>query len=96
MARLGHNSPAAALRYQHVLDGQDAQIVTYLEQVGKAPVTPLHGRRRPASGQSKRARSGHDARSTAKRKPAQRPDLCVLGGGDGTRTHDPLLAKQVL
>ena len=30
MARIGHASAAAALRYQHVIDGQDADIVRYL------------------------------------------------------------------
>ena len=34
MARIGHNSAAAALRYQHVIDGQDADIVAYLERFG--------------------------------------------------------------
>jgi integrase len=34
MARIGHASAAAALRYQHVIDGQDAEIVTYLERFG--------------------------------------------------------------
>lgn len=32
MARIGHSSSAAALRYQHVLADQDAEIVDYLER----------------------------------------------------------------
>jgi len=36
MTRIGHNSPAAALRYQHVIDGQDADIVKYLERFGES------------------------------------------------------------
>ena len=93
MARIGHNSPAAALRYQHVLDGQDARIVSYLEQVGKAPATPRDGRRRAASDQSKRAHSGHDGHPAASGGGRNRRSS---SGADGNRTHDPLLAKQVL
>ncbi|MBW3536860.1 MAG: tyrosine-type recombinase/integrase, partial [Actinobacteria bacterium] len=37
MARIGHASAAAALRYQHVIDGQDADIVRYLERFGDDP-----------------------------------------------------------
>ena len=35
MARIGHASASAALRYQHVVDGQDADIVRYLDRSGK-------------------------------------------------------------
>lgn len=35
MARIGHNSMTAALRYQHVIDGQDADVVKYLERFGE-------------------------------------------------------------
>jgi integrase len=35
MARIGHASAGAALRYQHVIDGQDADIVRYLERFGE-------------------------------------------------------------
>ena len=40
MARIGHASAAAALRYQHVIDGQDADIVRYLERFGEEPPVP--------------------------------------------------------
>ncbi|MGH2780658.1 MAG: tyrosine-type recombinase/integrase, partial [Thermoleophilaceae bacterium] len=40
MARIGHASAAAALRYQHVIDGQDADIVKYLERFGEEPPVP--------------------------------------------------------
>lgn len=36
MARIGHASAAAALRYQHVIDGGDAEIVQYLERLGSS------------------------------------------------------------
>lgn len=35
MSRIGHSSAAASLRYQHVIDGQDAEIVAYLERFGE-------------------------------------------------------------
>ncbi len=40
MARIGHASVAAALRYKHVIDGQDADIVRYLERFGEEPPVP--------------------------------------------------------
>ena len=40
MARIGHASAVAALRYQHVIDGQDADIVRYLERFGEEPHVP--------------------------------------------------------
>ena len=36
MNRLGHTTHRAALRYQHVIDGQDADIVKYLERFGES------------------------------------------------------------
>ncbi len=46
------------------------------------------------------ARKWHaDARDSAQEAGtalSQRRDQRLLGGDDGTRTHDPLLAKQVL
>jgi hypothetical protein len=40
VARIGHASAAAALRYQHVIGGQDAAIVHYLERFGAEPPVP--------------------------------------------------------
>jgi hypothetical protein len=31
MSRIGHSSAAAAIRYKHVLDGQDADIARFLD-----------------------------------------------------------------
>jgi len=47
MARIGHASAAAALRYQHVIDGQDAAIVDFLERFGRAPAVTATDRHRP-------------------------------------------------
>jgi integrase len=40
MARIGHASVAAALRYQHVTDGQDEAIVRFLEGLAPRPSVP--------------------------------------------------------
>ena len=96
MARIGHGSAAAALRYQHVIDGQDADIVSYLERFGDDPSVPVR-----APGDATVTDSGGHAVGTPTNSgpapdQAQRSDQEVRGGGDGTRTHDFLLAKQVL
>ena len=96
MARIGHSSAVAALRYQHVIDGQDADIVQYLERFGEEPPVPA----RAHDDAQATVRGGHvlgtstDPASVA--DEARRSDQDFLGGDDGTRTHDPLLAKQVL
>jgi integrase len=93
MARIGHASAAAALRYQHVIDGQDADIVRYLERFGEEPPVPTIDRDHPPVLGTQWARSMRNG-STETDSPV--PDQDFLGGDDGTRTHDPLLAKQVL
>jgi len=55
MARIGHASAAAALRYQHVMDGQDADIVDYLERFGDRPSVPSTTDDQP----TETARKGH-------------------------------------
>ncbi len=95
MARIGHSSAAAALRYQHVIDGQDADIVKYLERFGNEPPVPA----RAHDDTQEPVRGGHVVGTTS--DPAgfadeqQASDQDFRGGDDGTRTHDPLLAKQV-
>jgi integrase len=46
MHRLGHASAAAALRYQHRLEGQDEAIADFLDQLAVGPIGP--GRLRAA------------------------------------------------
>ena len=36
MARLGHASAAAAIRYQHKIDGQDEAVAAFLEEIGRS------------------------------------------------------------
>jgi hypothetical protein len=42
MARIWHASTAAAIRYQHVIDGQDADIIDYLERFAHTPAKAPH------------------------------------------------------
>ena len=93
MARIGHASARAALRYQHVIDGQDADIVAYLERFGNEPPRALSDREEPDRWGTPGART---MRSGYSQPVSQGPDQDLRGGDDGTRTHDPLLAKQVL
>ncbi len=96
MARIGHASASAALRYQHVIDGQDAEIVRYLERFGEEPPVPSRAHDDALVSDS----GGHAVGTTAgpggSTEELQAPDQGFCGGDDGTRTHDPLLAKQVL
>ena len=96
MARIGHASAAAALRYQHVIDGQDADIVRYLERFGDEPSVP----ERAHDDAPSTAVGGHvvgtPSDSIDQTDESQARDQEHRGGDDGTRTHDPLLAKQVL
>jgi len=96
MARIGHASAAAALRYQHVIDGQDADIVLYLDRFGEEPPVPF----RAHHDTSESVSTGHAVGTPADLGPSvsgpQLSDLDFCGGDDGIRTHDPLLAKQVL
>jgi integrase len=59
MARIGPASAAAALRYQHVIDGQDADIVRYLERFGEEPPVPSRARDDTPTVHPWWARSGH-------------------------------------
>jgi integrase len=96
MARIGHASTAAALRYQHVIDGQDAEIVQYLERFGEEPPVPPRAHNDPPGP----VRTGHELGTPVDpsdgRAEPQDCDQHFRGGDDGIRTHDPLLAKQVL
>ena len=95
-ARCPHRGPhpaAAALRYQHVIDGQDAEIVDYLERFGEEPSASATTRDDRSMADPKGHVVGTDP------DPTTAGDLenpGNIGGGDGNRTHDPLLAKQVL
>jgi hypothetical protein len=96
MARIGHASAAAALRSQHVIDGQDADIVRYLERFGEEPACPAMPMTTRQSPSVVGTLWGTAPVPGSPSERPQAPDQDSLGGDDGTRTHDPLLAKQVL
>ncbi|MDQ3500917.1 MAG: site-specific integrase, partial [Actinomycetota bacterium] len=96
MARIGHSSAAAALRYQHVIDGQDADIVRFLERFDHAPQVPVEAADLPpvtATGGHVEGTTLAEATTSAEANAADQQEQ---GGGDGARTHDFLLAKQLL
>ena len=79
-----------------MIDGQDADIVRYLERFsGEPPVTAGDPDRPTLT-----VPGGHELGTTADlgsdKADPQGPDQGFRGGDDGNRTHDPLLAKQVL
>ena len=76
MSRLGHSSAAAAIRYQHVLDGQDAAIGRYLDGLASdnegLSVTANYNKR-PSQKGTRRARhltalNDRDRRTTAEQR----------------------------
>jgi len=96
MARIGHASAAAALRYQHVIDGQDADIVRYLERFGEEPPAPSLAHDDTAETVVGGHAVGTPSDPAVVTDERDTGDQALRGGDDGTRTHDPLLAKQVL
>jgi integrase len=91
MRRAGHKSPAAALRYQHATEDRDRALAAALTELSRsAQVVPIKAR----DGRAIEQQSGEtEQEDEAKIVALTREDS---GGDDGTRTHDPLLAKQVL
>ena len=92
MHRMGHASSAAALRYQHATQERDIEVARRLDE--------FVAQRTPADrdGSARWTRDGCDNSPTGPESTFADigPDLHNRGGDDGTRTHDPLLAKQVL
>ena len=90
MHRMGHASSAAALRYQHATQERDIEVARRLDE--------FVARRTPGDrdGSARWTCDGRPKLPTGS-EPAPRnmdSDLHSRGGDDGTRTHDPLLAKQ--
>ena len=68
MERMGHTSPAVALRYQHVMAGRDQAIATALDELIQAAANlPPKGSAKPPSGtlvaRNRRAKSSRSRRS---------------------------------
>ena len=55
MERMGHTSPAVALRYQHVMADRQVQLASALDDLVRAATTPAKGTRRARKG-TQRAR----------------------------------------
>jgi len=97
MARMGHASARAALIYQHATRDRDHEIAAAMtrqasDDSGGAPV--LHLVLDAESECAMDAPSRTSAEPTTVHRGEETPDQ--TRGDDGTRTHDPLLAKQVL
>ena len=45
MVRIGHSTPAMALRYQHAVEGRDQQIAAALSGFAQGKVIALNARR---------------------------------------------------
>ena len=86
MERMGHTSPAVALRSQHVMAGRDQAIAAALDELVQAAVK-LPTEEASGTNQARQARGSRPPRWW------WAPTWGVGGGDDGTRTHDPLLAN---
>jgi Phage integrase family len=61
MGRLGHSTPAAALRYQHAMEGRDAEIAAKLDQLAQGAEPDPKPRKGTRRARGKRGRrSGTD------------------------------------
>ena len=80
------------------MDGQDAAIVGFLERFGDEPPVTASDRtspeRAPHSGHIVGTTLAATSQAGAAEDEKMPSEQDVRGGGDGTRTHDPLLAKQ--
>ena len=96
MARMGHASPRAALIYQHASPERDRALADALSRL----VGTSRARPRLRLVESDEAEWSIFGTSTDNGTPGVHPIQDIgpdqRGGDDGTRTHDPLLAKQVL
>ncbi len=97
MSRMGHASPRAALIYQHATLDRDRHLADALSALAEA-ADPAPARLRLVRADDAECPinvpSSPSKALRGRPKRAKSPDQ--PGGDDGTRTHDPLLAKQVL
>jgi integrase len=94
MARMGHASARAALIYQHATAERDQKLADALSQLARQAPARLRLVSSPAD------ECSMDVRSPLTKQPRTASKQAKVAGqtsgDDGTRTHDPLLAKQVL
>jgi len=108
MARMGHASARAALIYQHATEERDHALAAALSRFAqgdyrqeKTAPEPVDNWRIPVDDEGA---SGDKCSTNVRRKPETASNIVPIfrktagqsGGDDGTRTHDFLLAKQVL
>ena len=105
MRRAGHRSPVAALRYQHATDDRDRVLAEALAELGRGAGrhhADASSSDEPGPANLKYPRDGRAMEEDGESgEPARLAEVVPLTrkkfrGDDGTRTHDPLLAKQVL
>lgn len=93
MQRMGHSTVGAALRYQHVVDGQQDAIADYLDGVARTAISDRESQSEPdACGTFVARKAAGDGTETAENAVTSDND----GGRCGVRTHDPLLVREVL
>ena len=96
MARMGHSSSRAALIYQHATEDRDRELAGALSRIAEPPEVPpvlrlVVDAESECAPNAPLPRVGALSGTIAE---GESPDQ--TSGDDGTRTHDPLLAKQVL
>jgi integrase len=95
---LGHKSAAMTLdRYGHLMPGQSSAMVDRIDaliadsQVGRNAASPRSVAREERGNNAQQHSSSENEKA-----PGSASSRGFDGGDDGNRTHDPLLAKQVL
>ena len=91
MARMGHSSTRAALIYLHATDERQRKIADALGELAAKEL-----KRQRSGTQRARRRRGASLKIVTDSQNSASGLLLYGGGAKGTRTPDPLLAKQVL
>lgn len=94
MARLGHATPAAALRYQHVIAGQDADIAANLNRIARRALGASPPMRRSTIGMPRvpwRAMSTHGDQSAQEPEHLELPVEELLRRGRPLPPHEDML-----
>jgi integrase len=93
MQRMGHTTVGAALRYQHVIDGQQQAIADYLDNLARVAATPVESPLlRDVSGTFV-ARNGHAKGDAVVENAVTSTNS---GGASKNRTYDLVLIRDAL
>ena len=95
---LGHKSAAMTLDlYGHLMPGQSSAMVERIDALIAESRVTGHPASQPSVAREERGNNAHPHSSSEDEKaPSSFATRGFVGGDDGNRTHDPLLAKQVL